>query len=113
MFVGKSWTSGTKKLFYDANSKRGGALMHAKASFLSPSSDWKAQLTQQVLVAQYEPRGRALGFEAQSDSSPEKGKKRKADEMEDKEPVGGWVYVGSHNFSSAAWVSFWYLKICT
>jgi tyrosyl-DNA phosphodiesterase-1 len=59
-----------------------------------------------VLVAQYEPRARALGFEAQSDSSPEKGKKRKADEMEGKESVGGWVYVGSHNFSSAAWVSF-------
>ena len=37
MFVGKSWTAGTKKLFYDSNSKRGGALMHAKVSCCHPS----------------------------------------------------------------------------
>jgi tyrosyl-DNA phosphodiesterase-1 len=33
MFLGKSWNDTTKKLFYDANSKRGGALMHAKVSW--------------------------------------------------------------------------------
>jgi hypothetical protein len=42
MFVGKSWTSGTKKLFYDANSKRGGALMHAKVSFSHPIFELEA-----------------------------------------------------------------------
>lgn len=33
-------------------------------------------------------------------------RKRKADDIEDEnEGVGGWVYVGSHNLSPAAWVS--------
>jgi hypothetical protein len=30
MFVGKSWKVVTKHLFHDANSKRGGVLMHSK-----------------------------------------------------------------------------------
>ena len=54
----------------------------------------------------YEPKSKALGFQSSQEESPDKGKKRKADQMEEKEHVGGWVYVGSHNFSSAAWVSF-------
>jgi tyrosyl-DNA phosphodiesterase-1 len=59
-----------------------------------------------VLISLYEPIARALSFNAASDDSPEKGKKRKADEMDKVgKDVGGWVYVGSHNFSSAAWVS--------
>ena len=59
-----------------------------------------------MLVSLYEPRARSLCFEAVSDGSPDKVKKRKADDMdEDTTEVGGWVYVGSHNFSSAAWVS--------
>jgi len=37
-------------------------------------------------------------------TSPPKNGKRKASELEG-EDIGGWVYVGSHNFSSAAWVS--------
>jgi tyrosyl-DNA phosphodiesterase-1 len=32
MFVSKSWSSGVKSHFHDANSKRGGFLMHAKVS---------------------------------------------------------------------------------
>lgn len=30
MFVGQSWKVVTKQLFHDANSKRGGVLMHSK-----------------------------------------------------------------------------------
>jgi hypothetical protein len=32
MFVGKAWHKVTQPLFHDANSKRGGVLMHAKVS---------------------------------------------------------------------------------
>lgn len=32
MFCGKAFNSVTKRLFHDSNSKRGGVLMHAKAS---------------------------------------------------------------------------------
>lgn len=36
--------------------------------------------------------------------SPSKSGKRKADELEDdKASYGGWIYVGSHNFSPSAW----------
>lgn len=38
------------------------------------------------------------------------GSKRKADEIEedaDDDGVGGWIYVGSHNFSPSAWVRTW------
>jgi tyrosyl-DNA phosphodiesterase-1 len=55
----------------------------------------------QLLIAIFEPRYNQLAISAGSSSG-----KRKADEItEEAEDVGGWVYVGSHNFSSAAWVS--------
>lgn len=66
-----------------------------------------------MLVTLFEPQERTLGFQPVASSStspsttPNKGK-RKAEEMEGEQEdggVGGWVYVGSHNFSSAAWVS--------
>ncbi|KAK8858572.1 hypothetical protein IAR55_002801 [Kwoniella newhampshirensis] len=83
MFAGKAFNKVTQPLFHDANSKRGGVLMHAK-----------------MLIAIFEPEGRHLGFEA----SPSKNGRRKASEIEDgDEGVGGWIYVGSHNFSPAAW----------
>ncbi|WVR06341.1 hypothetical protein IAU60_003372 [Kwoniella sp. DSM 27419] len=83
MFCGKAFNAVTRPLFHDANSKRGGVLMHAK-----------------MLVALFEPQENRLGVEKQSISS--KTGKRKAEELEDKN-VGGWVYVGSHNFSPSAW----------
>jgi len=58
---------------------------------------------EQVLIATFEPRPDTLGMS----SSPARKTdgKRKASEMEDEtEGIGGWAYVGSHNFSSAAWV---------
>ncbi|ORX40109.1 hypothetical protein BD324DRAFT_258111 [Kockovaella imperatae] len=83
MFCGKGMNSLTRPLFHDANSKRGGVLMHAK-----------------VLIGVFEPRQDNLGFVKASPSSS----KRKASEMENESAdVGGWVYVGSHNFSPAAW----------
>ncbi|GMK53628.1 hypothetical protein CspeluHIS016_0102140 [Cutaneotrichosporon spelunceum] len=76
MFCGSAYTDRTKSLFHDANSKRGG-----------------------MLIALFEANSSNVGF-----SSPQKQGKRKADEMTtENEGVGGWVYVGSHNFSPSAW----------
>jgi hypothetical protein len=55
-----------------------------------------------MLIALFEPNSSSLGF-----SSSSKSGKRKADEVSrENEGVGGWIYVGSHNFSPSAWVSF-------
>ncbi|OCF43592.1 hypothetical protein I317_02610 [Kwoniella heveanensis CBS 569] len=84
MFCGKAFNSVTKGLFYDANSKRGGVLMHTK-----------------MLIAIFEPAENRLGIEKVG--TPTK-LKRKADEMDiGSKDVGGWIYVGSHNFSPSAW----------
>ncbi|TXT13549.1 hypothetical protein VHUM_00916 [Vanrija humicola] len=79
MFSGKSFSEKTSSLFHDANSKRGGVLMHTK-----------------MLIGLFEPSSSLF--------SPSKNGKRKADELEDdKSSYGGWIYVGSHNFSPSAW----------
>jgi len=57
----------------------------------------------QVLIVTFEPVPQSLGFQPQPNSSPKNGK-RKADDVDSN--VGGWIYVGSHNFSSAAWVRY-------
>lgn len=67
-----------KPLLHDANSKRGGVLMHSK-----------------MLLALFEPIPTPLGA---SGSSKAEGKQKAKDS-----DIGGWFYVGSHNFSSAAW----------
>lgn len=81
MFCGSGFSSETASLFHDANSKCGGVLMHTK-----------------MLICLFEPRPQSLGLT----SSTSSGKRKAEDEDND---VGGWVYVGSHNFSQAAWVS--------
>ena len=87
MFCGKSFSPTTRHLFHDANSKRGGVLMHSK-----------------VLLALFEQRP-ASAFAASPSKAASSSGKRKADEIVDEnEGVGGWAYVGSHNFSPAAWV---------
>jgi hypothetical protein len=56
---------------------------------------------EQLLVTTFEPQEQALGM---APSNPVRGK-RKAEEMEeDGASAGGWIYIGSHNFSPAAWV---------
>lgn len=82
MFCGSAFKPETAPLFHDANSKRGGVLMHTK-----------------MIIAIFEPKPNQLGLSSSSSG------KRKADEMtESKDDVGGWIYVGSHNFSPSAWV---------
>ncbi|KAL7423162.1 hypothetical protein Q5752_002462 [Cryptotrichosporon argae] len=88
MFCGKGFNKekGINKLFHDANSKRGGVLMHSK-----------------VLIALFQPKPQMPGF-APKPASGEKTKKRKTDVIHSaKADIGGWVYVGSHNFTPSAW----------
>jgi hypothetical protein len=85
MFCGSGFKPATASLFHDANSKRGGVLMHTK-----------------MIIALFEPKANQLGIEGSSTSS---GKRKASEITENKDDVGGWVYVGSHNFSAAAWVS--------
>ncbi|WRT67770.1 uncharacterized protein IL334_004743 [Kwoniella shivajii] len=80
MFCGKAFNNTTRDLFRDSRSKRGGILMHSK-----------------MLIAIFEPENNRLGIE----KSPSKLGKRKVEELESE--VGGWIYVGSHNFSPSAW----------
>lgn len=54
-----------------------------------------------MLIALFEPASSGLNFSPSS-----KPGKRKADEVvSENEGVGGWIYVGSHNFSPSAWVA--------
>ncbi|ODN81641.1 hypothetical protein, variant 1 [Cryptococcus amylolentus CBS 6039] len=85
MFSGNAWNTDAKELFHDANSKRSGILMHSK-----------------VIVALFEPG------ELTASSSKTSLGKRKAAVADDApkhtdEGVGGWMYMGSHNFSPSAW----------
>ncbi|ORY28448.1 hypothetical protein BCR39DRAFT_201434 [Naematelia encephala] len=83
MFCGKAMNGVTRHLFHDANSKRGGVLMHCK-----------------MLIAIFEPKGQSLNT---SLVSYENGKDKAEDRGGGESGIGGWIYVGSHNFSSAAW----------
>lgn len=100
MFCGKGFKN-AKPLFHDAISKRGGVLMHAK---VRPLLQTAFELTEQHLVALFQPKPRPLGFEKSND--PPKTAKRKASVMEDDvSQFGGWIYIGSHNFTPSAWAS--------
>ena len=99
MFVGKSWKVVTKHLFHDANSKRGGVLMHSKVCL---SSSFEVEANHQVLVAIFEKQDNPLGLDVSNGNS----KKRKAEGDDDKPEIGGWAYMGSHNFTPSAWVRF-------
>jgi hypothetical protein len=50
-------------------------------------------------VALFEKQSNPLGDSVQSN-----GKKRKADDGETGD-IGGWAYMGSHNFTPSAWAS--------
>ncbi|KJE03342.1 tyrosyl-DNA phosphodiesterase 1 [Cryptococcus gattii NT-10] len=84
IFAGKGWNANTKDLFYDSNSKRGGILMHAK-----------------MMIAIFHPKTQISSSQTPSSTSLGKRKALEMDVAEKK--IGGWVYVGSHNFSPAAW----------
>jgi tyrosyl-DNA phosphodiesterase-1 len=100
MFVGKSWKVVTKHLFHNANSKRGGVLMHSKVSLVFGFGMRLADY--QVLIALFEKMSNPLGL---SGSGEANDKKRKAAEL-DQPDIGGWAYMGSHNFTPSAWVRF-------
>jgi hypothetical protein len=54
-------------------------------------------------VAIFEKQNNPLGLDTGSNGN---GKKRKAGDEDDKPEIGGWAYMGSHNFTPSAWVCF-------
>jgi hypothetical protein len=68
---------------------------------LLPSRQFRQETDHQVLIALFEKHNNPLGFD---DSQESNGRKRKAAELDEAE-VGGWAYMGSHNFTPSAWVS--------
>ena len=58
-----------------------------------------ASLTVQILIGMFEKRPHFMGIS----ESPQK-KRKVEDQGRAKKAVGGWMYIGSHNFSGAAWV---------
>lgn len=56
-----------------------------------------------MMIAIFHPKTRTPSSQTPSSASLGKRKALELDEVENR--IGGWVYVGSHNFSPAAWVS--------
>lgn len=56
-----------------------------------------------MMIAIFHPKTQTSSSQTPSLTSLGKRKALELDEAEKK--IGGWVYVGSHNFSPAAWVS--------
>ena len=85
-----------KHLFYDSNSKRGNILIHSKVRFstagrrCSPTTKMILGIFEDDAVGAREP---SQYWQGAIDSGKE--------DIED--GISGWVYVGSHNFSSSAW----------
>jgi tyrosyl-DNA phosphodiesterase-1 len=125
MFCRQSqWNAATfpKDRFYDANSKRGGVMMHTKASILSLRKPYVgADCSLQMILGLWRPRTASIAasLKATPTASGSKGKKREVIEIEDTETepesdsdvevravepeAAGWLYVGSHNFTPSAW----------
>lgn len=61
----------------------------------------RSPLTLQMLIGLFEPPPQTIGDKV---STNKNGKRPAHDTSEELSKVGGWVYVGSHNFSQAAWV---------
>jgi len=110
------WTKAgaPKQLFHDAKAKDGRVLMHTKmivgtyktglltmpqpASLAPPSNGkGKGKATVEVIV---------LDSDTEDESATEQEGSETEDDGEGQEkPPEGWIYVGSHNFTMAAWGS--------
>ncbi|KAJ9120487.1 hypothetical protein QFC24_005160 [Naganishia onofrii] len=80
----RHWSEQTKSLFYDANCKAAKVMMHTKC-----------------ILATFRPKGMALSSLTQH--GPISSNSRTRETVAPGSSVGGWYYMGSHNFSAAAW----------
>ena len=114
-FKRTNWASDQfpRELFHDSKSKRGGVLMHSKVCYFrlirssAPSLTYRLEMILGTLrrKSSYSgDRGRTTG-EGDDDSVTESESDDGDSDIVERK-VTGWVYVGSHNFTTAAWGSF-------
>lgn len=63
-----------------------------------------------MMIAIFHPKTQTSS--SQTPSSTSLGKRKALELGEAEKKIGGWVYVGSHNFSPAAWVSADSQELC-
>ncbi|KAJ9093935.1 hypothetical protein QFC20_007020 [Naganishia adeliensis] len=80
----RHWNPKTRELFYDANCKAAKVMMHTKC-----------------ILATFRPIGSSAPGNSVQNQFSKGVSAASANGAESK--VGGWYYIGSHNFSSAAW----------
>ncbi len=114
MFCSKNQWEATNfppELFHDSKSKRGRVLMHSKVRLSSVFSCSQHRLHCQMILGTFNDTSSSSSsaagssrraYRAPSDSEDE------ADSGDDEQAqtqssIAGWVYVGSHNFTPAAW----------
>lgn len=96
-FKRTDWSSGgfPRELFHDSKSKRGGVLMHSKMIL--------GMLRRKPRLPS--AKGKAVCEEDEEDSVTESESDSGDSDIVERK-VTGWVYVGSHNFTTAAWGSY-------
>ncbi|KAG8970149.1 hypothetical protein FRC03_011167 [Tulasnella sp. 419] len=87
-----------RHLFHDSNSKRGGILMHTKM-ILATFADKTANSSYNLLSSGEKDSYKAGSANHDSHSPVTKGWQNGANGNR----VGGWCYIGSHNFTPSAW----------
>ncbi|KAJ9115421.1 hypothetical protein QFC22_005178 [Naganishia vaughanmartiniae] len=79
-----NWAEHTKDSFFDANCKAAKVMMHTKC-----------------ILATFRPKGMVPSFN--SPRGPIASNSRSREAVASTSAVGGWYYIGSHNFSAFAW----------
>ncbi|KAL7278790.1 hypothetical protein ACG7TL_007799 [Trametes sanguinea] len=84
----KQWeaTNFPRDLFHQSRSKRGRVLMHSK-----------------MILATFRDKRGTLDNQSRSSTTSQSQSSQEVNEDEDKDPLVGWLYMGSHNFTPSAW----------
>jgi len=115
-FKRADWASNgfPRELFHDSKSKRGGVLMHSKVwlpiLISLPVCSMTLHLQMILGTLRRTPplsnaRGKAKDDGGEDDSVTESESDDGDSDIVERR-VKGWIYVGSHNFTTAAWGSF-------
>ena len=114
-FKRRDWASEgfPRELFHDSKSKRGGVLMHSKVCLLPPIRSPACSPTCRLEMILGTLRRKLPLSSAKEETTGEDGDDSVTESESDagdsdivERKVTGWVYVGSHNFTAAAWGSF-------
>ncbi|CDO75716.1 hypothetical protein BN946_scf184493.g14 [Trametes cinnabarina] len=84
----KQWeaTNFPRQLFHQSRSKRGRVLMHSK-----------------MILATFQDKRGTLDSDSRASTASQSASSQVDEDDGEREPLVGWVYVGSHNFTPSAW----------